>query len=113
MLLTPLIIFFAVGRNNRHCLCHTCEINGRGGYAPHNDEELSDSGSSPDGASSDNDESDWTTDHDEPPAKAAINVNERRTRRGVYAVLPGEEEDASDADADAEPEPSGGFETSK
>ena len=35
-----------------------------------------------------------------------MNVNERRTRRGVYAVLPDEEEDAADgSDADVEAEP--------
>ncbi|OSD04087.1 hypothetical protein PYCCODRAFT_1364760 [Trametes coccinea BRFM310] len=103
------------GRNNRHCLCETCERNGRGGYAPHNDDELSDSGSSPGAADSDNNESDWSTDHDDDPAgapqhpQASVNVNERRTRRGVYAVLPNEEEDAADGtdaelDADVEPD---------
>ncbi|KAI0743722.1 hypothetical protein C8Q80DRAFT_856610 [Daedaleopsis nitida] len=92
------------GRNNRHCLCHTCEVNKRGGYAPQNDDELSDSGSSPDSSSSDS-ESDWTTDQEDTPAQVSINVNERRTRRGVYAVLPDEEEDAADdSDADVEPE---------
>ncbi|TBU42836.1 hypothetical protein BD309DRAFT_1081132 [Dichomitus squalens] len=92
------------GRNNRHCLCQTCEFNGRGGYAPHNDEEVSDSGSAPDGSSSDNeDESDSTTDNEDAPFRSAnVNVNERRTRRGVYAVLPDEEDDASDADVEAE-----------
>ncbi|KAI9061659.1 hypothetical protein FKP32DRAFT_1594172 [Trametes sanguinea] len=103
------------GRNNRHCLCETCERNGRGGYAPHNDDELSDSGSSPGAADSDNNESDWSTDHDDDQAgapqhaQASVNVNERRTRRGVYAVLPDEEEDAADGtdaelDADVEPD---------
>ncbi|KAI0718987.1 hypothetical protein C8T65DRAFT_716723 [Cerioporus squamosus] len=94
------------GRNNRHCLCATCEVNKRGGYAPQNDEDISDSGSSPDSSSSDS-ESDWTTDHEDDAARAEINVNERRTRRGVYAVLPDEEQDAadgSDADVDAEPD---------
>ncbi|RPD78165.1 hypothetical protein L226DRAFT_457657 [Lentinus tigrinus ALCF2SS1-7] len=93
------------GRNNRHCLCATCEVNKRGGYAPQNDEDLSDSGSSPDSSSSDS-ESDWTTDREDDPAQKEINVNERRTRRGVYAVLPDEEGDAADgSDADVEAEP--------
>ncbi|KAI0779632.1 hypothetical protein C8Q74DRAFT_1316171 [Fomes fomentarius] len=93
------------GRNNRHCLCHTCEVNKRGGYAPQNDDEVSDSGSSPNSSSSDND-SDWSTDREDAPAQANVNVNERRTRRGVYAVLPDEEEDPADeSDADVEPEP--------
>ncbi|KAI0644749.1 hypothetical protein C8Q79DRAFT_1011763 [Trametes meyenii] len=98
------------GRNNRHCLCETCERNGRGGYAPHNDDEVSDSGSSPGGADSDNGESDWTTDCEDSAPQASVNVNERRTRRGVYAVLPDEEQDAddgTDAELDAEPEPDG------
>ncbi|TFK85357.1 hypothetical protein K466DRAFT_526041 [Polyporus arcularius HHB13444] len=90
------------GRNNRHCLCATCEVNKRGGYAPQNDEDISDSASSPD-SDSDN-EAGWSTDHEEDGAE--INVNERRTRRGVYAVLPDEEEDAADgSDADVEAEP--------
>ncbi|KAH9855139.1 hypothetical protein C2E23DRAFT_814621 [Lenzites betulinus] len=94
------------GRNNRHCLCETCERNGRGGYAPHNDEEVSDSGSSPGGADSDNGESDWTTDREDAAPQTAVNVNERRTRRGVYAVLPDEEQDAADGtDAELEAEP--------
>ncbi|KAI0829727.1 hypothetical protein BC628DRAFT_1314462 [Trametes gibbosa] len=99
------------GRNNRHCLCETCERNGRGGYAPHNDEEVSDSGSSPGGADSDNGESDWTTDHEDASPQTTVNVNERRTRRGVYAVLADEEQDnvdGTDAEfegvADADPD---------
>ncbi len=95
--------FCAVGRNNRHCLCQTCEINQRGGYAPHDDDddEVSDSGSAPDESSSDNDgEPNFPADLDDLPTQSAsVNVNERRTRRGVYAVLPNEE-DASDTDVD-------------
>ncbi|KAI0364456.1 hypothetical protein BV20DRAFT_956282 [Pilatotrama ljubarskyi] len=96
------------GRNNRHCLCETCERNGRGGYAPHNDDEVSDSGSSPGGADSDNGESDWSTDREDAAQQAAVNVNERRTRRGVYAVLPEEEQDdgdGTDAELEVEAEP--------
>ncbi|KAI0358754.1 hypothetical protein OH77DRAFT_1421217 [Trametes cingulata] len=96
------------GRNNRHCLCETCERNGRGGYAPHNDEEVSDSGSSPGGADSDNGESDCSTDREDAAQQTAVNVNERRTRRGVYAVLPEEEQDGADgtdAELEVEAEP--------
>ncbi|KAI1796521.1 hypothetical protein LXA43DRAFT_987999 [Ganoderma leucocontextum] len=94
------------GRNNRHCLCQTCEINQRGGYAPHDDDEVADSGSAPDESSSDNDEeSNWPADQEDIPTQSvSVNVNERRTRRGVYAVLPNEE-DASDADVEPELEP--------
>ncbi|PIL34262.1 transcription factor [Ganoderma sinense ZZ0214-1] len=94
------------GRNNRHCLCQTCEINQRGGYAPHDDEEVSDSGSAPDESSSDNDEeSNFPADLDDLLTQSAsVNVNERRTRRGVYAVLPNEAE-TSDADVEPELEP--------
>ncbi|KAI0769377.1 hypothetical protein BD413DRAFT_82867 [Trametes elegans] len=96
------------GRNNRHCLCETCEKNCRGGYAPHDDDEVSDSGSSPDGADSDNGESDSSSDREVFPPQPVGNVNERRTRRGVYAVLPDEEDDAadgSDAELEAERDP--------
>nr|VWO98317.1 Integral membrane protein [Ganoderma boninense] len=94
------------GRNNRHCLCQTCEINQRGGYAPHDDDEISDSGSAPDESSSDNDEeSNFPADlNDLPTQSSSVNFNERRTRRGVYAVLSNEEE-ASDADVEPELEP--------
>ncbi|GJE94461.1 SET domain-containing protein [Phanerochaete sordida] len=77
------------GKKNRHCLCATCEKNGRGGYAPQGSEEdLSDtaSGSEHDGPG---DESSSQADDstDESDAET-INCNERRTRRGVYAVMP-------------------------
>ncbi|TFY57173.1 hypothetical protein EVJ58_g7182, partial [Rhodofomes roseus] len=74
------------GRKNRHCLCETCEKHGRGGYALHSSEdELSDSAAGspkqPRGRrvseSSDSEES----EHEQ------VDVNERRTRRGVYAVV--------------------------
>ena len=99
-----LIIPYAVGRNNRHCLCATCEVNKRGGYAPNSD-EISDSGSSPDDSSSDNDASDWSTDREDTLPPKAVNINERRTRRGVYAVLPDEEDDTSDEDGEDDGKP--------
>ncbi|KAG6334945.1 hypothetical protein ID866_4143 [Astraeus odoratus] len=82
------------GRKNRYCLCETCEKNGRGGYAPENMNGGSDSDS---GASED--------DFSDPgPTAAAVgNVNERRTRRGVYAIIQ-EEDDDSDESEDEEKE---------
>ncbi|KAL1736197.1 hypothetical protein EV714DRAFT_279558 [Schizophyllum commune] len=63
------------GKGNKHCLCETCEKNGRGGYDPANQGD--DAGSSSDGS----DVSDV-----ESVEEAPVNVNERRTRRGVYAT---------------------------
>ena len=77
-----LIDFFAiVGRNNRHCLCQTCEDAGRGGYTP---EEGIDPPSDSDSDASDR-SSQRAKDSD---STTPLNVNERRTRRGVYAVMP-------------------------
>ncbi|KZT19063.1 hypothetical protein NEOLEDRAFT_76291 [Neolentinus lepideus HHB14362 ss-1] len=96
------------GHKNRHCLCETCEKLGRGGYAPQPaEDELSeynsdeDSGTS--GGSSDEESSKQTT---------TVNVNERRTRRGVYAILPdkhagsdSEEEEEEDDEEPSAPPP--------
>ncbi|EKM54581.1 uncharacterized protein PHACADRAFT_258533 [Phanerochaete carnosa HHB-10118-sp] len=79
------------GRKNRHCLCATCEKNGRGGYAPQGSEEdlLSDSGSNSSREEVDGDESSSQADDSSDESDAGtINCNERRTRRGVYAVMP-------------------------
>jgi len=79
----PMVInsFGAVGRNNRHCLCQTCEDADRGGYTP---EEGVDPPSD-----SDSDTSDRSSQRArEGESNAPLNVNERRTRRGVYAVMP-------------------------
>lgn len=73
------------GKKNKHCLCETCELNGRGGYAPHRDEDSSDDGSS-DNSDSDSDASSTSSSSESDTEKVVLNLNERRTRRGVYAV---------------------------
>ena len=74
-------LFGTVGRNNRHCLCQTCEDAGRGGYTP---EEGTDPPSD-----SDSEVSDRSSQRaKEGESATPLNVNERRTRRGVYAVMP-------------------------
>ncbi|KAH7888414.1 hypothetical protein F5I97DRAFT_694832 [Phlebopus sp. FC_14] len=86
------------GTRNRFCLCETCEKNGRGGYAPDHVDGGPTSGCDSDGGVSDDDLS------DSEPTKATVgNVNERRTRRGVYAILQ-EEDDESDESDDEEKE---------
>ncbi|KAI6046005.1 hypothetical protein EDC04DRAFT_2888176 [Pisolithus marmoratus] len=82
------------GKRNRYCLCETCEKNGRGGYTPENNN----SGSNSDVGGSEDDFSD-----SEPTPAAVGNVNERRTRRGVYAIVQ-ERDDDSDESEDEEKE---------
>lgn len=93
-------------------MCATCERNGRGGYAPQgSDDELSDAGSASgnDGRRLDEASSSQSSDSEEESDAETVNYNERRTRRGVYAVMP--EASAAgqielDKEADAE-DPSG------
>ncbi|KAK7692941.1 hypothetical protein QCA50_004582 [Cerrena zonata] len=91
------------GRNNRHCLCATCESLGRGGYRPNasdDEADLSDSGAEANDGHSISGRSSSSSESD-----VDDNVNERRTRRGVYAVLPEEQPDAPmvlDAEMDVE-----------
>ncbi|OCB86840.1 hypothetical protein A7U60_g6013 [Sanghuangporus baumii] len=77
------------GKNNRHCLCETCERRGRGGFTPQSEENgRSSSNGNCESDSEDDSDSDtssvMSTDCKE---KEEINVNERRTRRGVYRIV--------------------------
>lgn len=115
-----------VGKKNKNCLCETCEKNGKGGYAPerqqlpqqqqqHGEEGVqpdtaagdsssdSDSNSNSD-SDSDSDSSSSSSDSENDQAKKPLlNINERRTRRGVYAVTQPKAND-SDDDSDDEDE---------
>lgn len=75
-----------VGRKNKHCLCATCERKKRGGYAPEgSNEDPSDTGS---GSGEDAEPGSQSEESDdEVVADEAVNINERRTRRGVYTVI--------------------------
>ena len=97
----PLTQLSAVGKRNRHCLCETCEKNGRGGYSPeHADETANLSSDSSSDSNSDSEDSDSDTssssesecDKEDP----VLNINERRTRRGVYAISKLREDDSDD-----------------
>jgi [histone H4]-N-methyl-L-lysine20 N-methyltransferase len=82
-------------------LCATCERNGRGGYAPQDsDAELSDAGSGSGRDGVDEESSSQQSDSDSDSETEIINPNERRTRRGVYHVVP-EAETEADALAEA------------
>ncbi|OJA09199.1 hypothetical protein AZE42_00688 [Rhizopogon vesiculosus] len=81
------------GSKNRHCLCETCEKNGRGGYAPDHSDGGVGSGGEQDAEASDDDS--------EERAAPVADVNERRTRRGVYAIV---QEQDSDSDVESDDE---------
>ncbi|KAG8213649.1 hypothetical protein J3R82DRAFT_10339 [Butyriboletus roseoflavus] len=77
------------GSKNRYCLCETCERNGRGGYGLEGEA----SGCESDPGVSDDDLTD-----SEPVPTAVGNVNERRTRRGVYAIIQEQDDDSDESD---------------
>ncbi|KAH6913958.1 hypothetical protein BKA70DRAFT_1095326 [Coprinopsis sp. MPI-PUGE-AT-0042] len=81
------------GKRNRHCLCETCEKNGRGGYSVEPDEE--DSSDSDSDAESD---SSSDTEAEEEEVRQEVDVNERRTRRGVYAITAAKDEDSDESE---------------
>ncbi|KAG6879664.1 hypothetical protein C0992_013200 [Termitomyces sp. T32_za158] len=83
-----------VGRKNRHCLCETCEKRGTGGYSPENDDDLQPSSES----ESDSDSVPSDSDDERSHPTSNVNVNERRTRRGVYAIVAAKEDDSDDSD---------------
>ena len=91
--------FFIVGKKNRHCLCETCEKNGRGGYSPDHADEAVDPSSD---SSSDSElgSSDTSSDSESDKENPVVNVNERRTRRGVYAISKPREDDSDDTNDD-------------
>ena len=98
-----LIQISAVGKKNRHCLCETCEKNGRGGYSPEHADEAADpsSDSSSDSESNSDSHSDTSSSESESDKEnPVVNVNERRTRRGVYAVSKPREADSDTNDDD-------------
>ncbi|KAJ3512718.1 hypothetical protein NLJ89_g3358 [Agrocybe chaxingu] len=90
------------GKKNRDCLCETCEKNGRGGYAPDRDDPESSDSSSSDPESDSDSDSDSSSSESEEEVKPLLNVNERRTRRGVYAVTKPQEDDSDDSENDEE-----------
>src|ERR1700722_13012660 len=82
----------SVGRKNRNCLCETCEKHCRGGYAPEHVEE-------------DDNEAESDTDSRASQTRnlschSTVNLNERRTRRGVYAIVQEEDDDSEESDGD-------------
>ena len=87
-------ISILVGKKNRHCLCETCEKNGRGGYAPTQDDAVSSSSDS-DSDSDTSSSSDADSDVEEKPE---VNLDERRTRRGVYAINASKDEDSDESE---------------
>jgi len=90
------LLVSSVGKRNKHCLCETCEKNGRGGYAPVQDETPSSSSDS-DSDSDSSVSSDTESDVEDQPA---VNLNERRTRRGVYAVAKDDSSEESENEED-------------
>jgi histone-lysine N-methyltransferase SUV420H len=86
-------MLFIVGSKNKDCLCATCERKGVNGYGPAvpEGEDVGNNANFPYRAhdsDSDSDDSSSIASLPEQPPQAAINVDERSTRRGVYHILP-------------------------
>lgn len=94
--LTLLIVLFRipVGRNNRHCLCASCEKAGKGGYLPTYEQDVAAELS---GSDSD---SDVSSDEEVVPVPTVLSgPNERRTRRKTYPIVQEVESDDSEDEA--------------
>jgi histone-lysine N-methyltransferase SUV420H len=88
-----------VGRNNSHCLCETCEKAGRGGYAPAQSDDEDDMALDSDSAVDSGSKATGSDEVDR-KTKCALNLNERRTRRGVYAIIQEEDDESDESDED-------------
>jgi histone-lysine N-methyltransferase SUV420H len=83
-ILALLIFRISVGYKNKDCLCATCERLGKGGYSPNQGQE-------DDGVLLTKELADYESDSSigigsDEEVNIPVDVNERRTRRGVYHV---------------------------
>lgn len=82
-------------------MCETCEKKGRGAYAPdHTDDDdiPSDSSLSDLDSSESESEAPAASGPDKNAGRRPLNLDERRTRRGVYAVVSKEEDQSDESD---------------
>ena len=85
------------GRNNRHCLCASCEKAGKGGYLPTYEQDVAAELS---GSDSD---SDVSSDEEVVPVPTVLSgPNERRTRRKTYPIVQEVESDDSEDEVASE-----------
>ncbi|KAI5123638.1 hypothetical protein M0805_001671 [Coniferiporia weirii] len=90
------------GKNNRHCLCETCERRGKGGFSPQVDDDVPPAQDNDDSGVDNDTDSDSTSvvSEESQKGKEQVNLNERRTRRGVYLVIPEQQNDSDESDED-------------